>query len=269
MIRYVSHTVNTPRIAAVCINALVGTVQSDRLREARERAGFESAADAAQKFGWTESTYRSHENGTRGFGPDVAKKYGRAFKVKPGWLLAMEGIFESAATEVPTEARLVVNAAVEAGAWRETTDWNDDRAFVIEGVPSPVPVGDRFGLVTVGASMDLFYEPGTVLDCISIFKNAPPPESGDHVIAESRRPDGLRELTVKEYLIENGVHYLVPRSSKKEHQQRIRVGRPDVDEPTGLEVLVVGYVVADYPPRRLALFERMGLIKRGTQIFDT
>src|SRR5579884_4109250 len=71
---------------------LMGSLKSERLRAAREKAGYASAADAARAFGWTESAYRHHENGTRGFGADVAKKYARAFKTKPGWLLGLENV---------------------------------------------------------------------------------------------------------------------------------------------------------------------------------
>jgi hypothetical protein len=129
--------VNTPRIATACIALGMGTAKSERLRKAREKAGYGSAADAAAAFGWGESGYRHHENGTRTFGADAAKKYGRAFKVKPGWLLCLEGIDEKA-TDVASDDRLVVNGAVEAGVWRQSEEWNDERAFVIEERPNPI-----------------------------------------------------------------------------------------------------------------------------------
>lgn len=59
----------------------------NRLKRARERAGYESAANAARRYGWSEVTYRAHENGLRGITPRVAEKYGRAFRVDPSWLL--------------------------------------------------------------------------------------------------------------------------------------------------------------------------------------
>ncbi|GLT00107.1 hypothetical protein GCM10007897_14910 [Sphingobium jiangsuense] len=68
----------------------MSTEQNDRLRAARRSAQFKSAAAAAEAFGWNVSTYRHHENGTRGFGKDHAKAYGRAFGVSAGWLLGLE-----------------------------------------------------------------------------------------------------------------------------------------------------------------------------------
>jgi len=60
---------------------------SNRLRTARQRAGFDSAAAAARRFGWREPTYAAHENGSRGVRPDAAETYAKAFKVDPTWLL--------------------------------------------------------------------------------------------------------------------------------------------------------------------------------------
>ena len=60
---------------------------SERLRRARIEAGFESAAAACSRFGWTPTTYAGHENGSRGFSQRTAEEYARAFKMTPEWLL--------------------------------------------------------------------------------------------------------------------------------------------------------------------------------------
>jgi phage repressor protein C with HTH and peptisase S24 domain len=62
-----------------------------RLREARAAAGFKSARAAALRFGWTVSTYASHENGQTGVPPKAAKRYAKAFKTSAGWILTGEG----------------------------------------------------------------------------------------------------------------------------------------------------------------------------------
>jgi len=59
----------------------------ERLKEAREEAGFDSAAKAAVAMHVPTSTYNSHENGSRGFVVADAIKYGKKFKVNPVWLL--------------------------------------------------------------------------------------------------------------------------------------------------------------------------------------
>lgn len=236
------------------------TIKGERLKAAREKAGFGSAAAAAQAFGWTESAYRHHENGTRQFGPDAAKRYGRAFKVKPGWLLGLDGI-DGAAPTAPDEGnRLVINGSVEAGAWRTSEQWNDERTFVIEGMPSLVPGARRFGLVVVGRSMDEVYEPDTVLDCISIFDTDIKPQSGDHVIVQCIRADGLRELTVKEYREDDGHYWLIPRTSKVELFKPIEFSGPDLEHHDDSEIRVIAFVVAAYPPRTLNLMRRMNMV---------
>lgn len=233
---------------------------AERLRLARIEAKFESAQEAAEAFGWNPTAYRHHENGTRGFGADLAKKYGRAFRVTPGWLLGLDHVAKNAQS-TPEDDRLVVNGSVEAGVWRVTEQWNDERAFVLEGMPSPVPGAKRFGLVVAGNSMNEFYEPGTALDCVSIFKDGVPPANGDHVIVERVRPDGLRELTVKEYQEREGRYLLVPRSTRKGFETLDYPG-PDADEADGGEtVQVIGFVLTAYPPRTLDLMRRMGVLK--------
>jgi phage repressor protein C with HTH and peptisase S24 domain len=59
----------------------------ERLKTARVRAGFETAADAAEYLGIATPTYTSHENGSRGITANKAAIYARAFKVSPEWLL--------------------------------------------------------------------------------------------------------------------------------------------------------------------------------------
>lgn len=65
--------------------------RGERLRYAREQAGFPSARLAAKAMGVAVSTYGAHERaedpGGRDFGPDEAMRYGKRFKVTPEWLL--------------------------------------------------------------------------------------------------------------------------------------------------------------------------------------
>lgn len=60
---------------------------NERLRAARERAGFHTAKEAAQAMGVPVSTYIGHENGHRGFPAKRAPQYARKFKVSEEWLL--------------------------------------------------------------------------------------------------------------------------------------------------------------------------------------
>lgn len=68
---------------------------SIRLREARERAGFSTAADAARRFSWPAPTYFQHEGGQRGLRPKIARRYAAAFGVSPEWLMFGAGSDQS------------------------------------------------------------------------------------------------------------------------------------------------------------------------------
>ncbi len=96
---------------------------AERLKTSRQKAGFGSASDAARSFGWQEPAYRHHENGTRGFDADTARKYGRAFKVRPGWLLGFESS-ESGAEPSATRTEPASDAprTVAAHAGDETVE---------------------------------------------------------------------------------------------------------------------------------------------------
>lgn len=59
--------------------------QGRRLKEARARF-YKSAREAALDNEWPESTYRSHEGGTRTMGDDDAARYARRFKVRAEWI---------------------------------------------------------------------------------------------------------------------------------------------------------------------------------------
>lgn len=66
---------------------------NERLRIAREKAGYESATDAASALGMSRATYIQHENGTQGRGlpAKAVPKYARKFKVSEQWLLFGKG----------------------------------------------------------------------------------------------------------------------------------------------------------------------------------
>ena len=64
----------------------------ERLKRAREEAGFDSAAEFAREVGKPEATYRAHESGDRQFGPSDAKIYAakvqeKALDIDWRWLL--------------------------------------------------------------------------------------------------------------------------------------------------------------------------------------
>lgn len=67
------------------------TEPHERLRRARELAGYVTATAAAEAMGVPYGTYSTHENGSRGFDADQAARYAKFFKVRAEWLLLNKG----------------------------------------------------------------------------------------------------------------------------------------------------------------------------------
>ena len=68
-----------------------GMKDYERLKQAREGAQYNTAADAARAFGWNEVTYRAHDSGQNGFKLALARRYARAFSVNVEWLVSGMG----------------------------------------------------------------------------------------------------------------------------------------------------------------------------------
>lgn len=85
--------------------------RAQRLRQARIDRGFETAAAAADAFGWNRNTYASNENGNAPFSYRRAKEYAAAFGVAPEWLYDAAGAMQPAAAEglVPVIGRVGAN----------------------------------------------------------------------------------------------------------------------------------------------------------------
>jgi len=92
----------------------------ERLQWARERAGFDTATEAARALGIAEPTYLGHENGSRGF-RRVAERYARRFGVSLEWLITGRTPPQAAVSEQQRVVSLVgyVGAGAEAHFYGE------------------------------------------------------------------------------------------------------------------------------------------------------
>lgn len=80
--------------------------RAERLKAARRRAGFKTAAAAAAHFNWNRNTYSSNENGNAPYSYKMAKEYGAAFDVSPQWLYDGLGASDPDVPPPPPAARL-------------------------------------------------------------------------------------------------------------------------------------------------------------------
>lgn len=159
IIRNVLPTVKTKRIIFYETFRIMEPWQ--RLTQARERAGYENAVDAANAYGWTKSTYISHENGTRGLRPDVARRYAKAFRVKAEWLLYGDSPGERTKSRPDKRDTIVVPllSMVSAGKLSEAVIDDADDTIAVSGLGK----GDFLALRVVGDSMNRVSPEGSVI----------------------------------------------------------------------------------------------------------
>lgn len=218
---------------------------AERLRTARRNAGFETAADAARRFGWNVGGYRHHENGTSGFKHDRAQEYARAFNVSTDWLLFGRGDAGPGAQPMELTRSIPVVGKVAAGLWQEQLELEafEPTEFLHLSVEGYERATLR-ALQIDGPSMNEVYPPGRYV------VYAPPAEAGlrdgDFVIVRRSR-SGFFETTCKELIQEGGRVKLQPRSTDPNHQTPIYLDAGDEASQDGVEI--IGVVVADYARR--------------------
>lgn len=131
---------------------------NDRLRMARSKAGFKTAADAIKRFGWKETTYRSHENGQTPVPTEEAALYGRAYKVSPAWILTGEGRME-AQNLVKLMGRIGAGGMIDP-------EYEQIPEGGLDEIELPFPAGmDAVAFEVSGTSMLPKYEDGTLVVC--------------------------------------------------------------------------------------------------------
>jgi SOS-response transcriptional repressor LexA len=224
---------------------IVKGTPGQRLKQARQNAGFTTQREAAERLGFHKQNLSDHEADRRSISRDNAEAYGKAFRVKPGWILFGDGDVSPSSAVHPAAALRDVPLVgeVRAGAWSEVMEER------IEGyIPVSMPEYDRaqmFALRVVGRSMDKVYPEGTTLICIPVSEAGV--RAGDHVIVQ-RHKGGLVETTVKEVVPEKDGIALWPRSNDAAHQTPIRLTRDrESDEGPAIIAVVITHVP---PPRR-------------------
>lgn len=113
--------------------------KADRLRDARIKAGYDTARAAAEAMGINHGTYVHHENGTRDYRDHQAQRYARKFRVTPSYLLygyieAPKALAEQPVTAAPQPPLAVVSVralhlVIAALAQTGTIQVHDTREF--------------------------------------------------------------------------------------------------------------------------------------------
>lgn len=211
-----------------------------RLRYFRDRLGL-TLDDMAERSGFSASQLSRWESGKSNIPSERLPALATHYECRVGDIFSDD---DSAFT--PLGPTLYIRGPVAAGVWVEAWEEPEDDWESYTGrADVTAPLSDRFGVRVVGESMNEAYPHGTILDCVSFLGGAEI-VNGKRVIVERVNIDGRREVTVKEYHRDDqGVEWLVPRSSHPEFQTPIRT---DVQESDIVQVRIIGIVVGSYRP---------------------
>lgn len=200
---------------------------SERLKKAREGAGFDSVGDAAESLGIKYPTYAAHENGSRKPDIDQAKRYAQRFRVTVQWLLTGK----DKEKVLPLDF-LPVTGKVSAGLPQPVESIETDSLFEMIPASSDYPSEWQFAMEVEGESLNKIAPNGSRLVCLSIDESGYSVQDGDLVIVERRMFDGQAiERTAKRIRKTSQGFDLWPESNSEEHQKPIPInGNEDSEE---------------------------------------
>lgn len=202
--------------------------RAERLRQARIRAGYTSAAKAADALGIRASTYRAHENGQNNFDTEEAGRYARFFKCDVGWLLIGEGTPRAdKSLTIPTDgsgkvASIPVLGFVKAGVWQDIEGWGVGTMDEFVPSASEYPTEWQYAYTVDGDSLNKIAQSGDRLICLDLGKSGAWFEDGDLVIAQRTRFGGqMIERSAKRVRQTTKGFELWPESTHPDHQKPI------------------------------------------------
>ena len=132
-----------------------------RLRQARRKKGFKTAAEASRTYprDINLNTLTSHENGNRAISKKAAEKYGRLFGVEPGWLIygtSHEAVPEVSDQDVPLLSMVSAsNLRFQPGV--------EDHDVIRRIKVGELPRGDWIALQVDGDSMNRIAPDGAII----------------------------------------------------------------------------------------------------------
>lgn len=220
--------VNRTSVEGLCdLAGLMGDA-NDRLKQARIRAGYKSAPQAARKLGVKPSTYASHENGQTSPPPNAVKRYARAFKASAAWILTGEGSIE-AKNVVPLMGYIGAGGDIDP-------EFEQVPENGLEEIELPINVGiDAIAFEVKGTSMKPRYDAGALVICT---KSGRDPESLIGVEVALRTSDNRRYLKTL-------------RSGRR--RGLFTLDSFNADPITDVHIVWVGEILATIPARRRAI----------------
>jgi len=213
----------------------------DRLRALRIRKGYPSAAAAAKAFGWSEHTYKSHENNTRGIRLDAARKYALAYGSTVSHIL---GVGNGTEPQIVNQTiNVPVVARVSAGTFRydEPIEF---RGILVPAVPrADVPAALQYSVIIDGPSVNRRIPDGAYAICVP-FDSFPGGAQHGQLVHVVRERSGLHENTIKELRFTSKGMILMPVSDDPKYQDEVTLSSGD----DGEIVRIAGIVIGSFTP---------------------
>jgi SOS-response transcriptional repressor LexA len=209
---------STERTGRTAITVFM-TDAANRLRKLREAKGYEGPAEAARAFGWSENTYKSHENGLRGIRPDVAQKYARAFGSTAAFILTGDTGAPSLSpiSEVGTVSVL---GEVAAGMFR-AGNWTPEDDAEIPALPRKgIPASKQYAVRVDGPSVNRRIPDGMYAIC-AMFDAYPGGATMGSLVHVTRQDGELVEHTIKELRLTPQGMMLMPVSDDPAYQEAV------------------------------------------------
>lgn len=212
------------------------TDAATRLRQLRIRKGYSTAVDAARAFGWSEDTYKSHENGIRGIRPDAARKYASAFGSTPAFILVGGTGAEAIVNHV---TNIPVIARVSAGTFRYDESIENE-GILVPAVPrADIAPGLQYSLVIDGPSVNKRIADGAYAICVP-YESFPGGAQHGHLVHVVRERSGLHEHTVKELRFTSTGAILMPVSDDPRYQEQVKLSSGEDGEIVRIQGIVIG-----------------------------
>lgn len=218
------------------------TTLAQRLKQAREDAGYESASDAARALGVSVSTYSAHENGQNGLKVKFAEKYARKFKVGQSWLLTGEEGASSNNTQqigmVPVVGK--VSAGVPLNVETVEQEWLEmyDKPTVPSA--SQYPSEWQYSFEVEGDSLNKIAPPGSMLICLDIVASGYSVQENDLVVVEHTMYDGQAiERTAKRIRRTSSGYDLWPESTNPKFSEPVAINGSEETETYTIKAKVL------------------------------
>jgi len=185
-----------------------------------------SQAEMAKRLGTSQPQYQRLEKGLRPLTPKWALKIEAEFGIP-----AAQMVFKNEVDKSLPARKVTVIGYVQAGAWEETWELQEEDQYAIY-IPPDVNLSgySLYAAETRGPSMNKRYPEGTVIVFTNIIETHEELMPGKRYVIERERPDGLKEATVKLlWMDDKGKPWLLPESTDPRFQEPIPINGDEGD----------------------------------------